>query len=50
MYKRQAFEETGIDPDFYCYRERSYDEILPWDIVDSLVTKEFFIRENERCV
>lgn len=46
---QKAFEETGIDPDFYCYRERSYDEILPWDIVDPLVTKEFFIRENEKA-
>ncbi len=26
-----AFEATGIDPAFYAHRERSLDEILPWD-------------------
>ena len=41
----KAFEETGIDPAFYSYRERNYDEILPWDIIDSFITKEFLIRE-----
>lgn len=46
---RQAFEETGIDVDFYAYRQREYDEILPWDIVDSLITKDFFIKENEKA-
>jgi len=27
----RAFETTGIDPAFYAHRERSYDEVLPWD-------------------
>lgn len=48
LWKR-AFEETGVDMDFYCYRERSYDEILPWDIIDPLISKEFFVRENEKA-
>ncbi|MCH8805619.1 MAG: TIGR03960 family B12-binding radical SAM protein [Planctomycetes bacterium] len=26
-----AYEATGVDPDFYAHRERSYDELLPWD-------------------
>ena len=45
----KAFMETGVDPAFYCYREREYDEILPWDIIDPLITKEFLIRENEKA-
>lgn len=45
----QAFNETGIDPDFYSARERSYEEVLPWDHIDIGVTKEFFIRENEKA-
>lgn len=45
----RAFEETGVDPAFYSYRERSYDEILPWDIIDPFITKEFLIRENEKA-
>lgn len=46
----QAFKETGIDPHFYANRERSYDEILPWDFIDIGVTKEFLIEENEKAV
>lgn len=26
-----AYEAAGVDPDFYAHRERSYDELLPWD-------------------
>lgn len=44
-----TFDELGIDPDFYNARERSYEEILPWDHIDIGVTKEFFIRENEKA-
>lgn len=45
----EAFELTGIDPDFYTARERSYDEVLPWDHIDVGVTKEFLMRENEKA-
>ncbi len=45
----KAFEETGTDIAFYNYRERPYDEILPWDIIDPLVTREFLMRENEKA-
>lgn len=41
----KAFEACGVDPDFYTKRERSLDEILPWDFIDTGVTKEFMIRE-----
>lgn len=45
----EAFKECNVDPEFYAYRERSYDEILPWDFIDVGVTKEFLIRENENA-
>ena len=45
----RAFAETGTDFDFYAYRERDYDEILPWDIIDPLISREFLIRENEKA-
>lgn len=32
---RAAFEATGIDPDWYAHRERSFDEVLPWDHIRS---------------
>ena len=41
----EAFEECGIDPDFYTVRERSLDEIFPWDFIDAGITKEFLQRE-----
>lgn len=46
---QKAFEETGTDIAFYNYRKRSYDEILPWDIIDPLVSREFLMRENEKA-
>ena len=45
----QAFENCGIDMDFYTTRQRSLDEILPWDFIDIGVTKEFLKKEWERA-
>lgn len=46
-YKRwlDAFASCGIDPDFYTMRERSLDELFPWDFIDTGVSKEFLQRE-----
>ena len=41
----EAFEETGISLDFYTLRERSTDELLPWDFIDAGVSKDFLKRE-----
>ena len=40
-----AFETCGVDIDFYTTRERSLDELFPWDFIDAGVTKEFLKRE-----
>lgn len=45
----QAFEDHKIDIDFYTHRERSTDEILPWDFIDIGVSKQFLIHEWERA-
>ena len=45
----QTFDELGIDPNFYTARERSYEEVLPWDHIDIGVTKNFLMRENEKA-
>lgn len=45
----KAFAETGVDIAFYNYRKRSYDEILPWDIIDPLIDKAFLIEESEKA-
>ncbi|MCR5675020.1 MAG: TIGR03960 family B12-binding radical SAM protein [Lachnospiraceae bacterium] len=40
-----AFEKNGLDPAFYYLRERSDDELFPWDFIDIGVTKAFLLRE-----
>ncbi len=44
-----AFAECGIAPEFYANRTRSYEEILPWDHLDYMVSKNFLIRENQKA-
>jgi len=44
-----AFAVTGVDPDFYTTRGFGVSEILPWDIIDIGVTKEYLLRERERA-
>ena len=46
----RAMEETGIGPEFYAYRRRNFDEVLPWDIIDSGIRREFLISEAEKAV
>ena len=41
----QAFEESGIDPNFYNFRERDLDEVFPWDHIDVGIHKKF-LRED----
>ena len=47
---QQAFEENSIDPAFYAFRRREYDEVMPWDHLDYGVTKSFFIREHKKAM
>ncbi len=44
-----VFERTGIDPAFFANRAFGLDEILPWDIIDCGVTKEFLKRERAKA-
>lgn len=45
-----VLERAGIDPAFYANREFGIDEVLPWDIIDCGVTKEFLIREYKNAL
>ncbi len=45
----RALEQTGLSREFYANRERSYDEILPWDHISIGVSKRFFIEEMEKA-
>jgi radical SAM family uncharacterized protein/radical SAM-linked protein len=45
---RESFRHCGVEPDFYLRRERSIEEVLPWDHIDCGVRKSFLKREWER--
>jgi len=47
---RAAVEETGIDGDFYIFRDRSRDAALPWDIIDGGMKRAFFEAEFEKSL
>ncbi len=46
----RAFDESGLEPDFYARRERSLDELLPWAHIDAGVTSAFLKREYQRAM
>jgi hypothetical protein len=45
---RAAVAEAGIDADFYIFRDRSSDTVLPWDIIDGGMKRSFFRAEFEK--
>ncbi len=45
----KAFEDCGISTEFYANRRRSYEEILPWDHINSGIKKSFLVSENEKA-
>ena len=45
----KAFENTGVDVDFYTLRERDTEELLPWDFIEIGVSKAFLKKEWERA-
>ena len=45
---RAAVTEAGIDADFYIFRDRTHDAVLPWDIIDGGMKTSFFRSEFEK--
>lgn len=45
-----ALKDVNINPDFYVYRQRGIDEILPWGFIDHGFSREFLIREYHEAV
>ena len=45
----QVFKDLGIDLAFYANRQRSFDEVFPWDHLDYGIKKEFLIEECKRA-
>ena len=48
-YWFDAFNTCGVDPDFYTVRGYGEEEILPWDIIDVGVRKQFLLKERHRA-
>ncbi|MFC1847289.1 TIGR03960 family B12-binding radical SAM protein [Chloroflexota bacterium] len=46
----RAFEEAGLEPDFYARRQRPLDELLPWAHIDVGVTTAFLKQEYQRSL
>jgi radical SAM superfamily enzyme YgiQ (UPF0313 family) len=47
---RAAVAETGVDADFFVFRDRSRDAVLPWDIIDGGMKGEFFRAEFDKAL
>jgi len=47
---KEAFKKHRVDPDFYLLRERDHDEILPWEHINSGISKEFLLREWQKAI
>jgi radical SAM superfamily enzyme YgiQ (UPF0313 family) len=47
---RAAMAETGVDADFFVFRDRSHDTVLPWDIIDGGMKDTFFRAEADKAM
>jgi len=47
---RAAVAESGVDADFYIFRDRSKDKVLPWDIIDGGMKASFFQSEYDKAL
>ena len=45
----EAFGAAGVNPEDYAYRRYWYEEVLPWDHIDTGVSREFLIAEHQRA-
>jgi radical SAM family uncharacterized protein len=45
----EAFVESGVNPEFYAFRQRSFEEVLPWDFIDAGISKDFLISEAKKA-
>ena len=47
---RAAVAEAGVDGDFFIFRDRSKDAMLPWDIIDGGMKRSFFEAEYAKSL
>lgn len=47
---RKACIDSGIEPDFYIMRKKDFAEALPWDFIDSGISKEKLWEEYQKAL
>jgi radical SAM superfamily enzyme YgiQ (UPF0313 family) len=47
---RAAVAESGVDADFFVFRDRSDDPVLPWSIIDGGMKDNFFRNEFDKSM
>src|ERR1700740_1675311 len=47
---RAAVAETGVGADFFIFRDRTRDQVLPWDVIDGGMKKSFFQAEYAKAL
>ncbi len=45
----RALREVPVNPEFYVSRQRSREELLPWDFIDHGVTKDALWEEYQKA-
>ena len=45
-----ALAACHVDPDYYATRDWGEEEILPWDVIDVGVRKQYLLRERHRAI
>ena len=46
----QTFKSSPVNADFYVHRQRTLDELLPWDFIDHGIEKPFLWSEYQRAI
>lgn len=46
----ESFQAAGLDPDAYATKCFTYDDLLPWDMIDTGVSKGYLIREHQKAL
>jgi hypothetical protein len=46
----RAYRSSELNSDFYVYRPKALNEILPWDFIDHGISKEYLIKEYGRAL
>ncbi|MEW6182877.1 MAG: TIGR03960 family B12-binding radical SAM protein [Bacillota bacterium] len=45
----ESFARAGLDPAYYAYHRYNYSDVLPWDHIDSGVSRDFLMEEHQRA-